>query len=56
MTLILCALLATLDLGPKGLNYGVGIRVGGGYTDSTPSSGLTRRHRISWSPYCNSRT
>jgi hypothetical protein len=40
MTLILCALLATLDLGPKGLNYGVGIRVGGGYTDSTPSSGL----------------
>src|ERR1041384_5777303 len=40
MTLILCALLATLDLGPKGLNYGVGIRVGGGYTDSTPASGL----------------
>lgn len=31
MTAILCALLATgtLDLGPKALSYGVGIRVGG---------------------------
>ena len=38
MIAILCAL-ATLDLGPKALSYGVGIRVGGGYTDSTPASG-----------------
>jgi hypothetical protein len=31
---------AELQLGPKSLNYGVGVRVGGGYIGSTPTQGL----------------
>lgn len=31
---------ASLDLGPKSLSYGVGIRVGGGYSDATAANGL----------------
>lgn len=30
----------TFTLGPKALSYGVGLRVGGGYTDSSPATGL----------------
>ena len=29
-----------LTLGPKSLSYGVGVRVGGGYVDTTPSQGF----------------
>jgi hypothetical protein len=31
---------AELTMGPKALSYGVGIRVGGGYTDASPGTGL----------------
>jgi len=31
---------ADLTLGPKTLSYGVGVRVGGGYVDTTPAQGL----------------
>ena len=41
---------AELTLGPKTLSYGVGVRVGGGYVDTTPAQGvsvntlLSRKH------------
>jgi hypothetical protein len=32
---------AELTLGPKTLSYGVGVRVGGGYVDTTPAQGVS---------------